>query len=110
MVRLSLTVALLSVLLVGCGDRLTKVDCQTKEVYKEVMYCPAPPDTTRPILPIHAMTPEKEAVDGEVVKNWKATVKVLQGYIIELETIIEAQREINRVYEEKKKELESSQD
>jgi hypothetical protein len=88
---------------------MTKVDCQTKEVYKEILYCPAPPEITRPALPIHNMTPEQEAVDGEVAKNWKATVKILQGYALELETIVETQKEINKAYEEKKLELESSQ-
>ena len=53
------------------------------------------------------MTEQQRAQDGEIAKHWKATVEALIGYIEELEAIVNNQREINKAYEDKKKELES---
>ena len=94
------------VILSGCGE--DRIKCDVQKQYVDVLYCPAPPDIQRPILPIHTMTPEQAQSDGEVAKHWKATVKSLMGYSKELETVVDKQKEINKVYEDKKKELEST--
>jgi len=94
--------------LVGCGGQNVKITTKTKKVYVDVLYCPAPPVVTRPELPIHNMTAEQMQQDGEVAKHYKATVNSLLGYSKELEKIVNNQKEINRAYVDKKKELESA--
>jgi hypothetical protein len=97
-----------SLVLVGCGCKEKTIKTEVQKQYVDVLYCPAPPEINRPALPIHTMTPDQKKSDGEVVKHYKATVKTLQGYAVELETIVDKQKEINKAYEDKKKELESS--
>jgi len=103
MVRL-IAICGMSLVLIGCFGRET-IDINTHVIEQkvEILYCPAPPEITRPELPIHQMTPVQEQNDGEVVKHWKATVLLLMGYTKELETIVDKQKEINKVYEDKKK-------
>lgn len=97
-----------SLVLFGCSCKEQTIKTEVQKQYVDVLYCPAPPDVERPVLPIHMMTAEEEKQDGEVVKHWKATVKTLMGYSKELETVVDKQKEINKAYEDKKKELESS--
>lgn len=108
MVRFITIACMSSLVLVGCSCKEQTIKTEVQKQYVDVLYCPAPPSVTRPTLPIHLMTPEQRTKDGEVVKHYKATVKTLQGYAEELETIVDKQREINKAYEDKKKELESS--
>jgi hypothetical protein len=108
MVKLILIPMMCSLMLFGCACREdTTINCEVKEQYVDILYCPAPPDIERPVLPIHVMTEEEKQQDGEVVKHWKATVKTLMGYSVELEKVVDKQKEINTTYEEKKKELTS---
>jgi hypothetical protein len=97
-----------SLVLVGCSCKEDTIKCEVQTQYVEVLSCPAPPEIERPILPIHTMSPEKAESDGEVVKHWKGTVKTLMDYSKELETVVDKQKEINKAYEDRKKELESS--
>lgn len=86
MVRLIIALCALSAL-TGCGFFKPTIKDNTQEVKVGILYCPAPPDVRRPTLPIETM-PESSP-DGEVVKNYKATIAALQGYVKELEAIIE---------------------
>ena len=97
-----------SLVLVGCSCKEDTIRTEVQKQYVDVLYCPAPPEISRPVLPIHTITPEEKQNDGEIAKHYKATVKTLQGYAIELESIVDKQKEINKAYEDKKKELESS--
>jgi len=101
---------MMSLLLVGCtcGDKNVRIVTETQDRYVDVLYCPAPPEIERPPLPIHNMTPEQEMKDGEVAKHYKATVKTLMGYSKELEKVVDNQKQINKAYVDKKKELEST--
>ena len=96
-----------ALVLFGCSCKETTIKCEVQERYVDVLYCPAPPDIQRPVLPIHTITAEEEKQDGEVVKHWKATVKSLMGYSKELEKVVDNQKEINKAYELKKQELET---
>lgn len=93
------------ILLAGCFPNKRPQEVQIQTVNVPILYCPAPPQVERPALPIHEMTPEQRHNAGEVVKHYKATVKTLQGYALELERIIEQYGENSQQYEELKQEL-----
>ena len=97
-----------SLTLFGCSCKEETIRTEVQKQYVDVLYCPAPPEIKRPILPIHTMSPSEQSA-GEEVKHWKGTVKALMGYSKELESVVEKQKEINKAYEDKKKELESSE-
>jgi len=107
MVKSIFTLSVMTLLLVGCGKEVSIIT-ETQDRYVNVLYCPAPPEISRPELPIQHMTTEQEASDGEVAKHYKATVKTLIGYSKELEKVIDNQKKINKAYIDKKKELEST--
>jgi hypothetical protein len=90
-------------MLVGCGSDRIKTEVQ--EVLVPIVYCPAPPVIERPTLSIHKMNARQTNHPGEVVKHYKATVKELQGYSIQLERVIEQYGETSKSYEEIKQEL-----
>ena len=92
----------------SCMEETIKINTDVKEQKIDVIYCPAPPEIPRPVLPIHMMTAEEEKHDGAVVQYYKATVNTLIGYSRMLEKVIDKQKEINTAYEEKRKEMEVS--
>ena len=98
-----------SLILSGCGKDAIKINTDVKEQKIDIIYCPAPPEIPRPVLPIHMMTAEEERSDGAVVQYYRATVNVLIGYSRMLEKVIDNQKQINTAYEEKRKELELSE-
>ena len=108
----TLTILFAGLLLIGCADTV-RVRTDVQEVFVPVLYCPAPPEISRPPLPIHDMTDEQEKKDGEVVKHYKATVKILQGYSKELETALDEYKNTSEAYKELEanliKKLESGQ-
>ncbi len=92
----------------GCaGNETIDINTDVKVQKVEILYCPAPPEVARPILPIHQMTTEQKQNAGEVAKHYKATVKTLMGYSKELEKVVDKQKEINTEYEKKKTELDA---
>lgn len=99
-------ILLASLTLIGCTETV-KIKSDTQEVFVPIIYCPEPPDVKRPALPILNMTPEQEKQPGEVAKSYKATVKALQGYAVELEKVMRQYRESNTSYDELKTKIEN---
>ena len=87
---------MLVVLMTGCASKQVRIRSEVQEVQVPLLYCPAPPVISEPSLPIHNMTPDQLADDGEVVKHYKATVKTLIGYIDELEKGLQSYDETSR--------------
>jgi len=86
---------------VGCGTTAVKLRTETVEVFKPILYCPAPKweDINRPdILPIDGISDDSSP--GEVAKRYKATVKELQGYVRRLELSLEKYDATNSAYEQ----------
>lgn len=105
----SLIVALVaSVALSGCSLFSPKIKTDVQKVLIPVVSIPMPPEMERPELPIDNMSQEQIDSDGEVVKHYKATVKVLQNYINELELVIENYRVQSKNAEVIRKEVEES--
>jgi len=91
----------------GCfGKKPIEITTDVKEQMVEILYSPAPPVIIRPELPIHQMTPEQLAIDGVVVKYYKATIKTLIGYSTELRTALDKYDDINKAYEAEKLKVE----
>jgi len=91
---------LVAFFIVGCGGKQIRIRSEVQEVQVPLLYCPAPPELSEPSLPIHNMTPDQAADDGEVVKHYKATVKTLLGYIDELEKGLQSYNETSEEYGE----------
>ena len=100
----NIIIAMILVLsLSGCAGKQIRIRSEVQEVQVPLLYCPAPAEMVQPSLPIHQMTPEQLADEGEVVKHYKATVRVLLGYIGELETSLESYDTANEAYDELRK-------
>lgn len=100
----NILIALVAVMFIsGCAGKQIRIRSEVQEVQVPLLYCPAPADLQQPPLPIHQMTPEQRADAGEVVKHYKATVRVLLGYIEELETSLESYDSANEAYDELRK-------
>lgn len=82
----------------GCGSQPIKFTTDVKETLVPIVYSPAPPKIDRPELPIQQMTDDQLKSDGEVVKYYKATVKTLIGYSLELEKALDKYDKINKAY------------
>lgn len=93
----------LVLLLSGCAGKQIRIRSEVQEVQVPLLYCPAPAEMTQPLLPIHQMTPDQLADEGEVAKHYKATVRVLLGYIGELETSLKSYDATNEAYDELRK-------
>jgi len=104
MVKKIVALVVLSSMLSGCFFGNKPIKTETQETLVTILYCPKPPETTRPDLPIHDMTPEQVADDGEVAKHYKATIKVLQGYAEELEKTLKNYDMSNEAYEKLRQE------
>lgn len=100
MIKLIAAITLIMFITVGCGGKQIRIRSEVQEVQIPLLYCPAPPVISEPSLPIHNMTPDQLANDGEVVKHYKATVKTLIGYIDELEKGLKSYDETSREYGE----------
>jgi hypothetical protein len=101
-------IVLTSLMLTGCGVFKTRIVTDTKEVLIPVVSCPKPPDVERPELPIHTITPELKASDGEVVKHYKATVLSLMDYSEDLEKIVDHYTGVNKMTEDVRAEIEKA--
>jgi len=92
--------------LTACGPGTIKLRTEVQEVYVPLLYSPAPPEITRPELPISELTDEDIEDPGKVVIYYKATVKILEGYITELETIVNQYDRASDEYKELRKRFE----
>ena len=96
-------IAISILLLTGCAtSNRVRIANETQIVKVPLLYCPAPPITARPNLPIHRIGVQTGS-EGELVKAYVATVKDLQGYILELEAIVESYDDTNEAYDELRK-------
>jgi hypothetical protein len=102
--KIIIIVAILSIL-VGCGNKQIRIRSEIQEVQVPLLYCPAPPTTNQPILPIHEMSPDQLNDNGEIVKYYKASMLVLLGYIEELETSLQSYDATNEAYDELRKQF-----
>ena len=57
---------------------------------------PEPKETVRPELMIYQLVEADADKPGKVVQYYKASVKQLQGYVVELETIIDGYRKASQ--------------
>ena len=103
MVRVIVVIAL--IFLTGCFSNKRPQEIQIQRVNIPILYCPSPPTIERPILPIHKMTPQQTHNPGELVKHYKATIKILQGYALELEQVVNQYGKNSTQYEQVKQEI-----
>lgn len=101
MAKATITI-LLALLLVGCGSAPVKLRTETVEVFKPILYCPAPKwnELDRPELAIHQLTTDQAQSPGEVAKHYKATVRQLEDYANRLERALQQYDSTNAAYEE----------
>lgn len=99
------TIAFLILFLSGCGGQPIKFTTDVKETLVPIVYSPAPPDIVRPELPIQQMTDDELKSPGNIVKYYKATVKTLIGYSLELEKALNEYDKINKAYKEQENTL-----
>jgi len=92
MKKLLLSFALAGVLLTGCGKTI-----QYKDVAYPVYVVPTPPEVSRPALEIDKLTPDQRADAGLVLKAQRATDEQKDGYIAQLETIVQKYRELSAI-------------
>ena len=94
---------LLALALAGCGTTKPVERVQTIEVKVPVPTpIPMPKDTVRPELMIYQLKPEDDKNPGKVIQYYQATVKQLQGYALELETIVDGYRQASKAQQENK--------
>lgn len=89
----------------GCGGQPIRFTTDVKETLVPIVYSPAPPEITRPELPIQQMTDTDLDSAGVIVKYYKATVKTLIGYSQELEKALGEYDKINKAYKEQENSL-----
>jgi hypothetical protein len=65
-------------------------------VVKPVYYVPAPPHVDRPALDINNLTDAQKNDIGQLAAAYKITIKELEDYSIELETIIAKYAELSK--------------
>ena len=96
--RLIAIVAVLA--LAGCATNPNKITITSdvKPIAVPIIYSPEPPVVVRPELPHLTITPDKEKVDGEVVKSYAASVEALIGYAEQLEDIVAQYKKIHDDY------------
>lgn len=99
-------VVLFAAILSGCGSTPVKLRTETVEVFKPILYCPAPDlqAISRPeTLAYETIT--NDTSPGEVVKRYKASIIQLRDYISRLETSLMKYDSTNAAYEELRKQF-----
>lgn len=84
-----------AMVLAGCGTCKPQIVERTTTVEVKVPVTtpiPEPKVVTRPQLMIFQLTSTDEADPGKVIKYYSASIKQLQGYAVELETILDGYR------------------
>lgn len=105
----TLIAILICVMFAGCASRPVSIKTETQEVLVPVTYCPAPVMLERPHLPIQDMTTEQQLLDGEVVKHYKATIRVLIDYAQALELQLKHYAEISETSAEIRNQVEAKE-
>lgn len=87
----------LALVLAGCKTPAPEVRVETVEVRVPVLVpIPAPPVTKRPDLVIFQLTQTDKADPGVVSLAYQASIKQLQGYVLQLEAIVEGYRDLSK--------------
>lgn len=103
-----LSIVLLAIVLQGCsafGDKF-RIANETQVIKVPLLVCPAPPNWQRPITLIEDQDLARKS-DGELVKAYVATIKELQGYVVELETIVKSYDDTSKAYTDVRKRFEA---
>lgn len=101
-------VATLLLFVTACAlPKQIRIRKEVQESTVPILYCPAPEEIEPPVLPIHTMTEEEREIDGEIAKRYKASVQVLQGYIEQLEKMLNDYKKANEAYDQLRKEIEA---
>lgn len=79
------TILIVSLTLTGCATQVPKVE--TKEVMVPSLFCPAPPENSRPSLPIDTISSQDDI--GTVAMKYKASLRALIDYSERQEDIIQ---------------------
>lgn len=80
------TISLCAIFLIaGCASQEKKVEIQKVNI--PVNYCPKPPDVNRPYLPLYSISDQD--TPGDIVLKYEASIKALQMYAVDLETVID---------------------
>lgn len=88
---------ILALALSACATKPPEVKIETVEVKVPVMVpIPAPPVTKRPELVIFQLTDDDKADPGKVSIAYRASIKQLQGYVLQLEAIVEGYRKLSK--------------
>jgi hypothetical protein len=82
--------------LAGCASTPSKIITQTIPQAVPILYCPAPPVITRPILPSDSIV--SSTSDGDVAKDYAASMQALLGYSVQLEDIVAQYTNIHNAY------------
>lgn len=82
-------IALLLLPIAGCKT------VEYRDVYKPVLYCPAPPQVNKPELKIDQLTDEDKRDPGKVAKYIAASIVQLEQHIIKLEEILSEYKRIS---------------
>lgn len=93
-------ILIIILLLVGCTNQPIRVKTETQQVKVPILYCPAPPIIEKPLLPIHQMNEQQKNNQGEVAKHYAATIKMLFGYIKQLELALQLYDQANKDYDD----------
>ena len=88
----------LALFLVGCANQPVKLRTEVQEVFKPILYCPAPDWTglEKPVLAIDGIN--STTPPGEVAKRYKATVKQLESFADRLEHALRRYDATNEAY------------
>jgi hypothetical protein len=95
MVIRNISLALAVIGLTGCITPTPRVVTETVPISIPVLYCPAPPEFTRPELALDPARDGQQMSDGELVKAYNATIVALQGYATQLETALQGYEDIS---------------
>ena len=99
-----LTTIIAICMLAGCATtQHVQLVTKVQPIAVPLIYSPAPPVVTRPVLPIDTIKPTDSP--GVVAKKYAATIQALIGYSKELEKIVGNYQHINQAYASVRKQL-----
>lgn len=91
-----LSFVLAALILTGCESKTI----QYKDVPYAVYVVPAPPAHKRPVLETEKLTPQQRLDAGEVLRAERASSIQKNGYILQLETILDKYMDLAKVSED----------
>lgn len=91
----TITVVAMVLALAGCATTVPPIERTTTIEVRVPVIVPIPPpkEVVRPQLVIFSLVDRDNLDPGKVVQYYQASIKQLQGYAVELETIIDGYRQ-----------------